>query len=125
MFLVSSNALWTQAYAPTIFSRIVMAAFKYFVHKFLEVYLDDQTIFGLIKDHIESLRMMLERCQQYHNYLNLKKCIYCAHFGIMLGHVVCHNGILVDPSKIVIMINLPPLAIVKQLRVTLGHTRYY
>ena len=44
---------------PAIFSRIVVATFKYFIHKFLEFYFDDWTIFGLTKDHIESLRMML------------------------------------------------------------------
>jgi hypothetical protein len=27
--------------APTIFSRVVVATFKEFIHKFLEVYLDD------------------------------------------------------------------------------------
>ena len=47
-------------YAPAIFSRIVVAAFKDYIHKFLEVYFDDWTVFGLIKDHIESIRMMLE-----------------------------------------------------------------
>ena len=46
--------------ALTIFSRIVVTAFKYFIHKFLEVYFDDWTLFGLIKYHIESIRMMLE-----------------------------------------------------------------
>ena len=51
--------------APVIFSRIVVAAFKAFIHKFLEVYFDYWTVFGLIKYHIESLRMMLERCQQF------------------------------------------------------------
>ena len=50
---------------PTKFSRIVVAAFKKFIHKFLEVYFDDWTVFGLIKYHIESLRMMLERNIQY------------------------------------------------------------
>ena len=45
--------------APTIFSRIVVSAFKYFIHKFIEVYFDDWTMFGLVRDHIESLRMML------------------------------------------------------------------
>ena len=46
--------------APAIFSRIVIVAFKEFIHKFLEVYFDDWTVFGLIKYHIESLRMNLE-----------------------------------------------------------------
>ena len=69
--------------------------------------------------------MMLERCRQYQIYLNPKKCTFCAPFGIMLCHVVCCNGILVDPSKIVIIVDLPSPATIKQLRMTLGHIGYY
>ena len=43
--------------APVIFSRIVVAAFKDFIHKFLEVYFDDWMIFGLVRDHIENLHI--------------------------------------------------------------------
>ena len=50
--------------APAIFSRIIVVAFKDFIHKFLEVYFNEWTVFGLIKDHIDSLRMMLEWCRQ-------------------------------------------------------------
>ena len=46
-------------------------------------------------------------------------------FGALLGHVVCHDGILVDPAKITIILDLPPPTIIKQLRETLGHTGYY
>ena len=42
-----------------------------------------------------------------------------------MGHVVCHDGILMDPDKILIIVNLPPPAIVKKLRMNLGHTGYY
>ena len=69
--------------------------------------------------------MMLECCHWYQISLNLKKCIFCAPFGILLGHVVCHDGILLHPTKIMITVNLPPPTIVKQLRATLGQTRYY
>ena len=34
--------------APTIFSRIVVFDFKDFIHKFLEVYFDDWTIFRVL-----------------------------------------------------------------------------
>ena len=51
--------------APTMFSRVVISAFKEFIHKFLEVYFDDWTIFGLSKDHIASLRLMLDKCRQH------------------------------------------------------------
>ena len=49
--------------APAMFSRVVISAFKEFIHKFLEVYFDDWTIFGLVKDHITSLRLMLDKCR--------------------------------------------------------------
>jgi hypothetical protein len=49
--------------APTIFSRVVIDAFKEFIHQFLEVYLDDWTIYILLKYHVEVLRLMLEICR--------------------------------------------------------------
>ena len=111
--------------APAVFSRIVVVIFKDFILKLLEVYFDDWTVFGLIKDHIESLRMMLEHYRQYQISLNLKKCIFCALFGALLGHVIRHDGNLVNPTKNVIILDLPPPIIVKQLREALGDTVYY
>jgi hypothetical protein len=42
-----------------------------------------------------------------------------------LGHIVGKQGLLVDPSNIAVIVNLPPPKSVRQLRETLGHTRYY
>ena len=111
--------------ASAILSRIVVSSFKDFIHRFLEVYFDDWTVFGKVRDHIENLRMMLERCHQYQTVLNLRKCIFCAPFGVLLGHVVCRDGVLVDPAKVAIILDLPPPTSVMQLRSTLGHTKYY
>jgi hypothetical protein len=47
--------------APTIFSRVVVEAFKEFLHKFLEAYFDDWTIFSLLQNHIECLILMLDK----------------------------------------------------------------
>ena len=79
-------------------------------------------MFGLVRDHIESLRMTLGCCRQYQISLNSKKCIFCAPFGVLLGHVVCRDGILVDPTKVVIILDLPSTTSVMQLRSVLGHT---
>jgi hypothetical protein len=86
--------------APAIFSRVVITAFKEFIHQFLEVYLDDWTIYSLLKYHVEVLRLMLERCRKCQISLNIKKCIFKTPFGILLGHIVCKQGFLVDPTKI-------------------------
>jgi hypothetical protein len=39
--------------ALAIFSRVVVKEFKDFLHKFLQAYFDDWTIFIQMKDHIE------------------------------------------------------------------------
>jgi len=46
-------------------------------------------------------------------------------FGILLGHVVCKQGLMVDPTKIDVIVNLEAPRNVKQLRMTLGHTGHY
>jgi hypothetical protein len=60
---VYSNSLWTEE-CPCNFSRVVVARFKEFIHKFLEVYLDDWIVSSLLKDHIEVLGIMLDRCRK-------------------------------------------------------------
>jgi hypothetical protein len=75
--------------APTIFSRVVVEAFKEFLHKCLEAYFDDWTIFSLLQTHIECLRLMLDKCRKCHIAMKLKKCILFSPFGVMLGHIVC------------------------------------
>jgi hypothetical protein len=99
--------------APAMFSRVVVPTFKEFIHTFLEVYLYDWTVFNLVKDHIEVLRLMLDRCRQCQISLNLNKCIFCALFGIFLGHMVCKHGLLVDQAKIIVILDLKPLTLVR------------
>jgi hypothetical protein len=111
--------------APTIFSRVVVEAFKEFLHNFLGAYFDDWTIFSLLKDHIECLRLMLDKCMQCYIALNLKKCIFFSPFGVLLGHIVCKQGLLVDPSKIAIIVDLPPSTSVRQLHTAFRDIGYY
>jgi hypothetical protein len=47
--------------SPTIFSRVVVEAFKEFLHKFLEAYFDGWIVFSLFKNHIECLTLMLDK----------------------------------------------------------------
>jgi hypothetical protein len=70
--------------APTIFSRVVVKEFKEFLHKFLEAYFDDWTIFSLLQNHIECLRLMLDKCRNFQIAMNLKKCILFSPFGVHL-----------------------------------------
>jgi hypothetical protein len=85
----------------------------------------DWIVYSLLKDHVEVLRIMLEICRQCQISLNIKKCIFGTPFGILLGHIVCKQGLLVDLAKIAVTVNLPPTKSVRQLRETLGNIGYY
>jgi hypothetical protein len=87
--------------------------------------MDDWKVYSLLKDLVEVLRLMLERCRQCQISLNINKCIFGTLFGILLGHIICKQELLVDPAKIAVIINLPPSKIVRHLRATLVHTGYY
>jgi hypothetical protein len=56
------------------------------------------------------------------DFIEFEKMYFCAPFGILLGHVVCKQGLLVDPAKIAVIMDLPPPTSVRKLRETLGHT---
>lgn len=79
----------------------------------------------MLKEHVGSLRLMLDKCRQYQISLNLKKCIFEVPFGILLGHLVCKQGLMVNHAKIAIIVNLAPPGSIKQLRTITGHTSYY
>jgi hypothetical protein len=81
-------------------------------------------VFSLLKDHTKFLRLMLDRCRKCQILMSLK-CIFCAPFGIFLRHVVCKHGLLIDLTKIAVILDLEPPTSVIKMRATLGHTRYY
>lgn len=111
--------------APTVFSRIVIAAFWEYIHKFLEVYMDDWTIYSFLKKHATLLLIMFDRCRQLYISLNWKKFIFVVPFSTLLGHVVCKQGVCVDPAKVAMIIHMESPKTVKQLRAIIGHTSYY
>lgn len=55
-----------------IFFHIIVQAFEGFIHKFLQVYLDDWTVYGLVKDHCDNLRLVFKRFWQLIISLNIK-----------------------------------------------------
>lgn len=91
--------------APAIFLRVIVAAFKECIQKFLEVYFDDWIVFGLLKKHVSSPCLMLDTCSKYQSSLNLNTCIFCVPFRIFLGHILCQQQLMVDPTNIEVIVN--------------------
>jgi hypothetical protein len=82
-------------------------------------------IYNLLKEHVALLCLMFDICREVYISLNLRKCIFCVPHGNLLGHIVYQEGVLVDPTKVVVIVNMMPPTSAKQLRSMLGHTGYY
>jgi hypothetical protein len=87
--------------------------------------MDDWIVYNLLKEHVALLRLMFDRCMELKISLNLRKCIFCVPHENLLGHIVCREGVLVDPAKVVVIVNMPPPTIAKKLHSMLGHIGYY
>ncbi|XP_073039013.1 uncharacterized protein [Primulina eburnea] len=112
--------------APATFQRCMAAIFHDMIENFLEVFMDDFSIFGSSFDEcLKNLNLVLIRCEESNLVLNWEKCHFMVQEGIVLGHKVSENGIEVDKAKVEVIKNLPPPSSIKGVRSFLGHAGFY
>ncbi|XP_016652563.1 PREDICTED: RNA-directed DNA polymerase homolog [Prunus mume] len=86
--------------APATFQRCMMSIFSDMVERFIEVFMDDFSVFGDSFDQcLHNLSKVLARCEQTNLVLNWEKCHFMVNQGIVLGHVMSSKGIEVDKAK--------------------------
>jgi hypothetical protein len=94
--------------APATFQRCMVSIFSDMVEKFIEVFMDDLSVFGDSFDNcLNHLKLVLARCVEKGLVLNWEKCHFMVTFGIVLGHVVFSKGIEVDKAKVDLILYLP------------------
>jgi hypothetical protein len=73
-----------------------------FLHKFVTVYVDDVCIFSrsTMEEHMEHLRLVLQRFKEKGLKLRLKKCFYGLHEMEYLGYTVSARKISVSTKKV-------------------------
>jgi hypothetical protein len=87
--------------ARATFQRAMDHAFNGLIGNFMENYQYDLTMHSKKReDHIHHLRKVLERCKLYGVSMNPKKCLFVMTQGKLLGHIVCKEGICIDPKRI-------------------------
>uniref|UniRef100_A0A2N9I6A0 RNA-directed DNA polymerase n=1 Tax=Fagus sylvatica TaxID=28930 RepID=A0A2N9I6A0_FAGSY len=112
--------------APAMFQRCMLSLFSDMVERFLEVFMDDFSVFGdSFDDCLSNLQKVLIRCEEKNLVLNWEKCHFMVSKGIVLGHIVSSQGIEVDKSKIEFISKLPTPKTVKDIRSFLGHAGFY
>jgi hypothetical protein len=91
------------------------------VEKFLEVFMDDFSVFWSFFDNcLHNLSLVVKYCKETNLILSWEKSHFMVQEGIVLGHIVSKRGIEVDRAKVELIENLPPLTSVKQIRFFLG-----
>ncbi|GKA75696.1 putative reverse transcriptase domain-containing protein [Tanacetum coccineum] len=97
-----------------------------FTDKFIIVFIDDILIYSKTKeDHENHLRLMLEFLRKENLYVKFSKCEFWLQEVYFLGHVVNHEGIHVDPSKIEAMKSWKAPTTPSEVKSFLGLAGYY
>ncbi|KAI3461839.1 hypothetical protein Pfo_018502 [Paulownia fortunei] len=104
----------------------MMAIFSDMVEYFIEIFMDDFSVFGDLFDVcLQNLTLVLKRCEETNLVLNWEKCHFMVQEGIVLGYKISTNGIEVDRAKIETIEKLPLPTLVKGVRSFLGHAGFY
>ena len=103
----------------------MMAIFSDMIEKIMEIFMDNFSVFGDSYEGCrESLRRVLERCEEKNLVLNWEKCHFMVTQGIVLGHVMSKEGIEVDKAIVELISNLPTPKCVKDIQSFLGHAGF-
>jgi hypothetical protein len=95
--------------APGTFQRCMISIFSDMVERFLEVFMDDFSVFGsTFEECLHHLTLVLVRSKEKNLVLNWEKCHFMVQQGIVLGHLISRLGIEVDKAKVDLISNLPP-----------------
>ena len=96
-----------------------MEIFGEYIPGFMQVFLDDFTVYNRKTEHLDHLRLCLEKC------LNLAKSVFGVASGNLLGHIVSKDGIVVDPNKVKAIVDAPAPNNAKAVGRFLGQIRWH
>ncbi|XP_016206626.1 uncharacterized protein LOC107647002 [Arachis ipaensis] len=112
--------------APATFQRCMLSIFSDMVEKFIEIFMDDFSVFGnSFESCLKHLSLVLKRCQESNLVLNWEKCHFMVTECIVLGHRISSIRYEVDRAKVEVIEKLPPPTNVKAIRSFLGHAGFY
>jgi hypothetical protein len=98
------------------FQRAMSYAFHDIKH-IVQPYIDELTAHSMRHVyHPIHLHSIFLQCRFYHIRLNPHKCVFCVESDRLLGFIISHQGIRVDPLKVKVILNLPPPSSLCQLQ---------
>jgi hypothetical protein len=112
--------------APAHFTYLMNSVFMPELDKFIVVFIDDILIYSKNKEeHAQHLQIILTCLREHQLYAKFSKCAFWLEEIQFLGHVLSAKGIVVDPSKVMDILEWKPPTTVHQVRSFLGLAGYY
>ena len=112
--------------APSTFQRLMELVLAGLRWEICLAYLDDVVVFGRsFEEHLQRLRLVLQRLREANLKLNPKKCQFFRQSASFLGHVISGDGVSTDPEKIQSVTAWPVPINTAELRSFLGLASYY
>ncbi|SJL12635.1 uncharacterized protein ARMOST_16064 [Armillaria ostoyae] len=94
--------------APATFQAIMNHIFSPYIGRFMDVYLDDIIVYSnTLKDHLEQVRLIIDILKKEKFYLGENKVHFLAKELKVLGRIVDHHGIRMDPKKVDAILKWP------------------
>ncbi|GJY07554.1 putative reverse transcriptase domain-containing protein [Tanacetum coccineum] len=111
---------------PAVFMDLMNRVCKPYLDKFVIVFIDDILVYS--KDEEENgmhSKIILELLKKERLYAKFSKCDFWLDLVQFLGHVIDHNGVHVDPTKIEAIRNWAAPTMPIEVRQFLGLAGYY
>ena len=87
--------------APAYFMYLMNSIFFEELHVFVMIFIDDILVYSKTReDHMKHLRIVLQKLRDHKLYAKFSKCEFWLTKVSFLGHILSHNGISMDLSKI-------------------------
>jgi hypothetical protein len=112
--------------APSVFMDLMNRVFHKYLDWFVVVFIDDILVYSANhEDHGEHLKSVLGILRENKVFAKLKKCEFWLEKVSFLGHVISKDGVVVDPSKIEVVMNWERPTNVREIQSFLGLAGYY
>ena len=112
--------------ASGVFIEYMNRIFHTYLDQFVVVFIDDILIYSKSEEeHAEHLRVLLQVLKEKKLYAKLSKCEFWLKEVSFLGHVISGSGIVVDPSKVDVVLQLETPKSDTEIRSFLGLDGYY
>ena len=87
--------------APSTFQELMNSIFKPFLRKFVLVFFDDILIYNKSwKDPVQHVDKVLKLLEEKQLYAKISKFFFGVQEVDYMGHIVSHEGVKVDPTKL-------------------------